>query len=111
MPQMIIGIAGSLEALVNTLCSVKENFSVIKPDGTAIGYMTEPLGINSDGSALFWFGIKREGEVFKFDVSVGQVFDVFAGDQLQFRFSTEQEAKAFLLGMLLGRTNQDFSLS
>ena len=111
MLQMTIGITGSLEAIVDALCSVKQNFSVIKPDGTAISYMTKPLAMNSDGSIRFWFGIRREGEHFKFDVYEGQVFDVFGGDQLMFRFSTEQEVKAFLLGTLLGCTNQDYGLS
>lgn len=111
MPQITIGITGSLESIVDALCSAKENISVIKPNGTAIGYMTKPLATNSDGSTLFWFGIRREGEHFKFDVYEGQVFDVFGGDQLWFRFSTEQEVKAFLLGMLLGCTGQDFGLS
>ena len=111
MLQMITGITGSLEAIVDALRSVNENFSVVKPDGTAIGYMTEPIGMNSDGSIRFWFGIRREGEHFKFDVYEGQVFDVFGGDQLMLRFSTEQEVKAFLLGILLGSTKQDFGLS
>ena len=82
MSQMTIGITGSLEAIVDALCSVKETFSVIKPDGTAIGYMTEPAGINPDGSVRFWFGIRREGKHFKFDVSEDQVFDVLEAIKL-----------------------------
>ncbi len=102
-----IGIADTLEQILDALNSVGLSFSVIEPDGITHGWMTTERNINSDSSVSLWFGLKREGDDFKFDVSDDQVFDIYEGEHRTLRLETEQEVKAFLLGNLMGFTGRD----
>ena len=107
MAQTEIGIADSLDSILEALDLAGLGFSVIEPDGTAHGWMTTDRNTASDGSVSLWFGLKRDGDRFRFEVSEGQVFDVYGGEHRMLRLETEQEVKAFLLGHLLGLTGRD----
>lgn len=102
-----IGVPDNLDEIIELLNAVGLSFSVIEPDGTAYGWMTTERNTSPDGSATLWFGLVRDGDKFRFDVSEGQVYDVYEGEHQMMRFGTEQEVKAFLLGNLLGFTGLD----
>ncbi len=107
MEKTEVGISDSLDQILQALDAAGLAFSVIEPDGIARGWMTTERNVNPDGSLGLWYGLKREGERFRFDAPEDQVFDVYEGEHRVLRLGTEQEVKAFLLGNLLGFTGLD----
>ncbi len=107
MAQTNVSISDTLDDILEALSLVGLSFSVIEPDGIAHGWMTTERNVNADGLESLWFGLKREGDGFRFDVSDGQLFDVYQGEHRMLRLDTETEVKAFLLGNLLGFTGLD----
>ena len=107
MAQTDVGISDTLDDILEALNSVGLGFSVIEPDGIAHGWMTTERNVKADGSESLWFGLRREGDYFKFDVPEAQSFEVYEGEHQMLCLDTEAEVKAFLLGNLLGFTGLD----
>ena len=107
MAQTDVGIADSLDEILEALNAAGLGFSVVEPDGLAHGWMTTERHVNPDGSVSLWFGLSQYEGQFRFAAPDGQVFDIYGGDQRMLRLDTEQEVKAFLLAYLLCFTGLD----
>ena len=89
MAETEVGVPYHLDEILDALQEAVLCFSVIGPNGDVHGWLTTIRGCT------------------KIEVPEGHLFDIYGGDQLMLRVETLQEAKAFLLGNLMGVTGSD----